>query len=90
MPADAIFESGTMAEGVSITLFSESNVVDIVDAGDSSGMEYVDTSIVKVFVEIEQKTEVGGDGGNDDEVFDHTFYTCSFRFVVYGNQLIRN
>ena len=47
MPADAIFESGTMEEGVSITLFSESNVVDIFDAGDSSGMEYVDTSSLR-------------------------------------------
>ena len=43
--------------------------------------------IVKVFVEIDQKTEVGCYGGNDDEVFDHTFYTCSFRIVVYGNQI---
>ena len=42
-------------------------------------------AIVKVFVEIEQKTKVGGDGGNDDEVFNHTLYTCSLRFVVYGN-----
>ena len=44
MSAAAIFESGTMAEGVWITLFSESYVVDIVDAGDSSGLEYEDTS----------------------------------------------
>mgnify|MGYP000421479300 CR=1 FL=1 len=49
-------------------------------------LDFIIETPFKVFVEIEQKTEVGGDGGNDDKVFDHTFYTCGFRFVVYGNQ----